>query len=136
MGAALRSAWGFAREETGQTVVLMALTFTLMLGFTALAIDAGRYYAERRSLQDSVDAAALACARAYSQPGASSTDAYNAAKTILENYNFKNSPTGLAYTVPAVGSETYYDNIVTARYLKNGVLPQLSPYLGCRVGVY
>src|SRR5574341_474418 len=128
----------FPREDNGQTVVLMALTFTLMLGFGALAFDAGRYYAERRTLQDAVDAAALACTYAYSQPSATSATAYAAAETVLETYNLKGSIGDLydSYQVPAQGSETYYDNIVLPQNLKNGVLPQLSPYTGCRVAVY
>lgn len=128
----------FTAEDHGQTVVLMALMFTLMLGFSALAIDLGRFYAERRTLQDAVDAAALACTYAYSQGGATSATAYAAAETILETYNLKTSVGKLydSYQVPAQGSETYYDNIVLAQNLKDGVLPQLSPYTGCRVAVY
>src|SRR5574341_602804 len=137
-GLLSRRLGAFAAEDRGQTVVLMALTFTLMLGFSALAIDLGRFYAERRTLQDAVDAAALACTYAYSQGGATSATAYAAAETILETYNLKGSIGDLydSYQVPAQGSETYYDNIVLPQNLKNGVLPQLSPYTGCRVAVY
>lgn len=130
----------FAAEDRGQTVVLMALTFTLMLGFSALAIDLGRFYAERRTLQDAVDAAALACVRAYADTGGTAATAHAAAETILETYNLKGSLSGLYddYEVPAYGAnlETYYDNLVLPQNLKNGVLPQLSPYTGCRVAVY
>ncbi|MBI2323370.1 MAG: Tad domain-containing protein, partial [Chloroflexi bacterium] len=128
----------FAADDDGQTVVLMALMFTMMLGFAALAVDVGLYYAERRNLQDAVDAAALACVRAYSEANATSATAWAAAETILENYNLKRSPGNLytSYQVPAQGSETYYDSIVSGQTLKNGVLPQLSPYTGCRVAVY
>lgn len=138
MGLPRHRPGGFAREDGGQTVVLVALMFTLLLGFTALAFDVGRFYAERRTLQDAVDAAALACARAYSLANATSATAYAAAEDILENYNLKGSLSDLydSYQVPAQGSETYYDNIVTGQNLKNGVLPQTSPYTGCRVAVY
>lgn len=128
----------FARDEDGQTVVIVGLMFTLMLGFTALAFDVGIYYAERRTLQDAVDAAALACVRAYSQASATSATAHAAAKDVLENYNLKGSVSRLyaSYQVPAQGSETYYDSIVSGPTLKHGILPQLSPYTGCRVAVY
>ncbi len=53
---------GFRADESGQVAVLVALLFTVLVGFAGLAIDAGRFYAERRSLQNAVDAAALACA--------------------------------------------------------------------------
>src|SRR5678815_1039291 len=52
----------FARDDAGQTVVLVALMFTVLMGFAALGIDVGRFYSERRYVQDAVDAAALACA--------------------------------------------------------------------------
>jgi hypothetical protein len=53
----------FARQDSGQTVVLVALMFTVLMGFAALGIDVGRFYSERRFVQDAVDAAALAGAR-------------------------------------------------------------------------
>ncbi len=123
-----------SQDEGGQTVVLMALLFTLMLGFGALAIDAGRYYSERRFVQDAVDASALACVRAYAR-GASSATAWAAGDAILETYFLTHSPSGFTYTVPTQGSETYYDNNVAAASLKNGILPVTSPYVGCRVAV-
>jgi len=59
----------FAREDAGQTVVLVALMFTVLMGFAALGIDVGRFYSERRYIQDAVDSAALACAYKYAQGG-------------------------------------------------------------------
>ncbi|MGH2377793.1 MAG: pilus assembly protein TadG-related protein [Candidatus Limnocylindria bacterium] len=115
-------------------VVIVALMFTVLLGFSALAIDVGRYFAERRFLQDGADAAALACARAYAL-GGNSADAWAAGNTILTDYNLKNDPLGITVTVPAQGSESYYDNIIIGPQLKNGVLPTTSP-VGCRVAVY
>ena len=46
--------------EKGQTVVLLALAFIVLLGFTALAIDGGMVYANRRHMQNASDAASLA----------------------------------------------------------------------------
>lgn len=138
MGRLEKAMRSFSSDEDGQTVVLVALMFTILLGFTALAFDVGRYYAERRTLQDAVDSAALACVRAYAQANATSATAYAAAEDVLENYNLKSSISRLyaSYQVPAQGSETYYDNVVSGATLKDGVLPQLSPYTGCRVAVY
>src|SRR6185436_19895780 len=59
----------FAREDAGQTVVLVALMFTVLMGFAALGIDVGRFYSERRYIQDAVDSAALACAYKYASGG-------------------------------------------------------------------
>ena len=113
--------------------------FVVLLGFSALSIDVGRYYAERRFLQDAADAAALACARAYGVEG-TATAAWDAADTILGSYNLNGNPLGLTVTYPAYDATgltyTYYDDIVTAENLKNGIRPQTSPDLGCRVALY
>jgi len=50
--------------RAGQALVLLALTLFVLLGFSALAVDVTFAYAERRLLQNAVDAAALAGARA------------------------------------------------------------------------
>lgn len=46
--------------ERGQAIVLLAVTIVVLLGFTALAIDGGMVYADRRRAQNGADAAALA----------------------------------------------------------------------------
>ncbi len=50
----------YVSSESGQTVVLLALAFIALLGFTALAIDGGMVYANRRHMQNASDAASLA----------------------------------------------------------------------------
>lgn len=50
--------------ERGQAVLLLMLAMVGLLGFTALAIDGGMVYAERRAAQNAADAAALAGALA------------------------------------------------------------------------
>lgn len=47
-------------SEKGQSVVLLAAAFIALLGFTALAIDGGMVYADRRFAQNAADTAALA----------------------------------------------------------------------------
>lgn len=47
-------------SEKGQSVVLLALTFIALLGFTALAVDGGMIYANRRHMQNASDASSLA----------------------------------------------------------------------------
>jgi len=46
--------------ERGQFLILFALGLAVIMGFTALAIDAGLIYEDRRHLQNTADAAALA----------------------------------------------------------------------------
>ena len=48
------------RRESGQTVLIAVLFMTVVLGFTAMAIDIGLFFEDRRHLQNSADAMALA----------------------------------------------------------------------------
>lgn len=47
-------------SERGQTLLIFVLATTVLLGFTAMAIDIGMFFEERRHLQNSADAMALA----------------------------------------------------------------------------
>jgi len=47
-------------EQTGQVLVMVGLMIMVLIGFVALATDTGFVWMNRRSLQNSVDAAALA----------------------------------------------------------------------------
>jgi hypothetical protein len=51
-------------SEKGQVLILLTLSVVGLLGFTALAIDGGRIYADRRYAQNGADAASLAGAGA------------------------------------------------------------------------
>lgn len=123
------------RSEAGQSVVIVALMFAVLCGFAALSVDVGRFYAERRFLQDAVDSAALACARSYVDSGLNAQTAWDAADHILEERNLKGNPLGLAITYAPRGSETYDNNIVAPVNLNSGILPVTSPKVGCRVAV-
>ena len=128
-------------DEAGQTIVLVALLFVLLLGFVALSLDVGRFYAERRYLQNAVDTAALACARAYSQSGDQHT-AWNAADAILQNFALQGDPTGTTVTYPGAGDQTsgwtaslvYVNSIVSDQQLAGGIKPIANP-IGCRVAI-
>jgi len=54
------------KSERGQSIVILALALVGLLGFTALAVDGGMAYNERRLAQSAADAASLAGARAAS----------------------------------------------------------------------
>jgi len=74
------------KNESGQVLVLTALSVTLLMGFMGLAADIGVLFHDRRNLQSAADAAAIAGALAYkydTQSGNFSnrtTDIQNAAK--------------------------------------------------------
>ena len=48
------------RKERGQTLLIFVLATTVLLGFTAMAIDVGLFFEDRRHFQNSADAMALA----------------------------------------------------------------------------
>jgi hypothetical protein len=55
-------------SQSGATLVSLVLLLFLLLGFMALAVDAGRWYLTRAELSKAVDAAALVGARNISNP--------------------------------------------------------------------
>jgi Putative Flp pilus-assembly TadE/G-like len=48
------------RKERGQTLLIFVLASAVLLGFTAMAIDVGLFFEDRRHFQNSADAMALA----------------------------------------------------------------------------
>lgn len=52
------------RTERGQTIVLIAVAIVGLVGFTALAIDGGNAFSDRRNAQNAADTAALSAALA------------------------------------------------------------------------
>jgi hypothetical protein len=48
------------RFESGQAIVLLVISLVVLLGFTALALDGGMAYSDRRHAQNAADTAALA----------------------------------------------------------------------------
>ena len=50
------------KDETGATLVFVALVMLVLIGFAALAIDAGVLYTARTQCQNAADSGALACA--------------------------------------------------------------------------
>ncbi|HEX5234256.1 MAG TPA: pilus assembly protein TadG-related protein [Silvibacterium sp.] len=68
------------RDDSGQMLVLSALSMTVLLGFMALATDVGMLFHTKRNLQTAADAAATAAALNESF-GYSATDAATASAT-------------------------------------------------------
>lgn len=129
---------GFIAREGGQSVVLVALMFTILLAGGAMSIDVGRFYAERRFVQTAVDAAALACARTFTR-GGDAEAAWEAADDVLRGRNLRRNPLGLTIEAgnatqgyASRGGETYDNSIVTPVNLNSGILPVSG---GCRVAI-
>jgi len=108
--------------------------FTVLMGFAALGVDVGRFYSERRFIQDAVDSAALACAFKYAQGGVVS-DAWDAADAVLQNRNLKANPLGITASYAPRGSEVYDGGVVGDQNLNSGILPVSTNGRGCRVAI-
>ena len=52
----------FVKDESGQALVMTAVSMSLLMGFLALAVDVGMLFRERRQMQIAADAAAAAAA--------------------------------------------------------------------------
>lgn len=73
------------QSEKGQALILIAFGIVALIGFTALAVDGGRVFADRRHAQNTADTSALTAAIEYVQqiqkdPNISQSAARNAAK--------------------------------------------------------
>src|SRR6476620_8642858 len=85
------------RDEPGQVLVLFAMSMVVIMAAAGLAIDIGRFYSEKRFLQNAADAGALAVANALIR-GETTTDADAEGRDVLAR-NLIGSPTGTTATV-------------------------------------
>jgi hypothetical protein len=106
----------------GQVLVIFALSITVLFAAAGLAFDIGRFYSERRFLQNAADAAALAAANAVIR-GETLAQADTRARESLA-LNFAHSPSGVSPSLPPpTGSEVYASgHSGQPAYLINGIL--------------
>ena len=60
----MRTSKHFSRQESGQILVILTIGIVALLAVTALALDAGMIYSDRRYDQNAADASAFAGAGA------------------------------------------------------------------------
>lgn len=72
-------------SEKGQAIVLLAISIVVLLGFTALALDGGMVFSERRRDQNAADAAALAGALQKANSKSDSTAILAAKNSVTSN---------------------------------------------------
>lgn len=56
------------QDQHGQSIIIIALGLAVLMAFMALAVDGGNVYAQRRQVQNAVDAAALAGGERLARP--------------------------------------------------------------------
>ena len=88
------------RDPRGQVLVLFALSLVFIMGAAGLAFDVGRFYSEKRFLQNAADAGALAIANAIIR-GESNTDAEAEGRQVIAR-NVLGSPTGTTAVVAVI----------------------------------
>jgi len=85
-----------AANQRGAVLIIFALLLLVLIGFAALAMEAGRWYMIRAELSKSVDAAALAGAKNISNP-------YVDPLVLAQEFGQENFPSGYAGT-PGMGT--------------------------------
>ena len=108
------------RANGGQVLVIFALSITVLFAAAGLAFDVGRFYSERRFLQNAADAAALAAANALIR-GDTIAQADAQARDILSR-NFLASPSGVTPALPPTTPVYASGHAGDASYLLNGIL--------------
>ncbi|MGM8212318.1 pilus assembly protein TadG-related protein [Virgibacillus sp. W0430] len=76
------------KEQAGSTMILVAFSMFMIIGFTAIVVDAGSLYFEKSKLQKALDAAVLGGAQRL-------TISVNESKQVATNLAAKNG-----YTIP------------------------------------
>jgi hypothetical protein len=109
-----------ARRSPGQVLVIFALAVTILFAAAGLAFDIGRFYSERRFLQNAADAAALAAVNALIM-GRSQTEADTEARAILAA-NFSHDPNGITPSLPPTTPVYESGHSGDPEYLINGIL--------------
>src|SRR3954454_15500212 len=87
-----------ASVQSGQAIVLMALTMVGLLGFTGLAVDGGGLFFLQRDAQNATDAAVIAATYARCT-GATSTEIVTAGVAAAEANGFFNGKDGRTVSV-------------------------------------
>ncbi len=110
------------RRDTGQVLVIFVLALVALMAAAGLAFDIGRFYTERRFLQNAADAAALAAGETLVH-GGTETEARTEAMTVLSR-NFSIPPNGIVPSLPpGDGNEIYASgHAADPVYLIDGIL--------------
>lgn len=108
------------QRERGQVLVLVALLLTGLVATTAVAVDGGRFYSERRFLQNVADAGALAAATAMTQ-GLSETEAEAIARQTI-SLNLAHEPTNNDAAMPSTVPVYEAGRVGDPNYLVEGII--------------
>ena len=85
------------RRQHGQTLVLVALLSTVLIGFVGLVIDGGEVAAQQQLVQSAADGAALAGVYQVGQPGATTASATTLAQAVIANLGLPSGDLALSF---------------------------------------
>jgi len=108
-------------DEFGASAMVVGLSMSALLGAAGMAVDAGVWYSDRRSVQGAADAAAFSGAKDI-YAGGTATQAKANATAVLAQYGFTNGVGGVTVTVntpPASGPNSGSTSAVEVVVSKN-----------------
>ena len=120
-------------EERGAAAIIVGISLLMLMGFAALAIDAGLGYSDRRGTQNAADNAALAAAWEQCNPKVSgSPNPTQAARTTAADNGYDNSDANTSVVLNDLGSGKYQVDIT----ITNGsTFGGATPYAGDSITV-
>ncbi len=108
------------KNEQGQVLIVFALAIIVLMVAAGLAFDIGRFYSEKRFLQNAADAGALAAANALVR-GEDAATAEAEARDVLAR-NFLGSPNGSNPQLPPATPVYAVGHAGDPEWLINGIL--------------
>lgn len=108
------------RRSDGQVLVIFGLFLVVLLAFASLAFDIGRFYSERRYLQNAADAGALTMANALVR-GETTVEAEAKARDVLAR-NFLGGPNASNPQLPPATPAYEAGHAGDPDFLVNGIL--------------
>ena len=106
------------RNESGQVLVLSALTMTCLLGLLGFATDVGTLLVERREMQTATDSAAIAGAAEAKYAVADGTTVAAVAKAAAAQNGFTDGSNGVTITVNGTTGPLHGPNIGKSNYVE------------------
>lgn len=135
MSALRRFCFGEASER-GQAIVILALTMSGMLLGLGLAIDSGRLFVERRTIQEAADAGAYAAAVVLYQAGSVSDATAAAIADVSSNGYTDGGDTTVTVTIPpATGpnaGNARYAEVVISSVVRTVLMPSATDLVRVR----
>lgn len=108
------------KNESGQALILTALSFSVLLAFLALAVDVGMLFQAKRKLQVAADAAAIAATQDYLY-NQSSSSAKTVGKSASSANGYTDGTGGVTVTMseppadgPNAGTSGFVEAVVSA----------------------